>query len=949
MISTPGSRKSFMKPLSVRNLLLLAGIAAICLTCATPSILVTEEQRKGDDAFNKNQYNQAATHYRSMLEASRKLGIYRNLSMEAGVMRKLANCHEMLGDYPAALSCVQSAIDLDSLAGNTLGTIESLRQKGKIFIYMGQYNNGIAALEIAVTRSEGLEESIKDKYRLVVADNYLALGQLYGVMGRLRESLTFSGMALSTFRQAGDSRGEMEATLSMGTVYADLGDLQTARSSVTRSMALASELNLGTARHNQILASLLLTEGRFEDAVRHQNLAIDDASGKAIRSQIIWAEVGLGDIYRELGDLRLARKHYRNARLMIDTTTIIAESIDASVQMRLGDLLSAQSWFISENSITGEGISSLRIAELLVSEGKNDSALLMTGTSEKAFTVSGNRQGILNSKLLRGKIMIELGNYTLARPPIDSVITQAGDFPETSWQAYFQLGRLSEKLGRQQDALKAYLDAISVIEEIRGNLTLNEFRSLFFDSKREVYDHLINLLIKRKEHEQAFLCSENARARSFYDMLSNRRIDFRDSAGDELISAEQEKRDEVQKLFRLLQSNPETDPGDSRSTRSADQTSIRAALDRARDDYSEILVKLRLENPEYAEMIAAKPASLGEFRTRIDDRTAVLSYWISNNMIHIWLVTNDTIDFRSISKNRNDLLALVDNARKSIQNLADEQSASLLRDLHLLLIEPFAKNLENFSKLIIIPNGPLHFLPFQCLIDAGGRYLVNTHTISYAPSASVFVICNDKLIKSGTRLFASALGDLRVDNNVGLPGTVDEVKRIVKAFPDNVMAAGTESTETFVKKNVARANFIHLATHGIFNEHQPVYSYLLFPPSDDDDGKLNVYEVFELDLNAKLVTLSACETGLGNISEGDEITGLSRAFIYAGSGSVVVSLWPVADYPTALLMTSFYNNLKTLPAGEALSMAQREIMKSYPQPLYWSPFILIGNGNITAF
>jgi CHAT domain-containing protein len=103
-----------------------------------------------------------------------------------------------------------------------------------------------------------------------------------------------------------------------------------------------------------------------------------------------------------------------------------------------------------------------------------------------------------------------------------------------------------------------------------------------------------------------------------------------------------------------------------------------------------------------------------------------------------------------------------------------------------------------------------------------------------------------------------------------------------------------------------------------------------------------------MNINAKLVTLSACETGLGNISQGDELTGLSRAFLFAGSSSVIVSLWSVADYPTALLMSNFYRYLKDYSMQEALTLAQRDVIKLYPQPVYWAPFILIGNGNVSG-
>jgi CHAT domain-containing protein len=210
------------------------------------------------------------------------------------------------------------------------------------------------------------------------------------------------------------------------------------------------------------------------------------------------------------------------------------------------------------------------------------------------------------------------------------------------------------------------------------------------------------------------------------------------------------------------------------------------------------------------------------------------------------------------------------------------------------------------------------------------------------------MVCHKRQVNPGKKFMGTALSEVVLENRPGLPGTEDELRNILPLFPDNLAAFGKQSTETFVKKNAPGYNFIHFATHGSYNYNQPLYSYLLFPPSEDDDGRLNVFEVFELNINASLVTLSACETGLGNISQGDELVGLSRAFLFAGSSSVIVSLWAVADYPTSLLMTTFYKYLQDHNLQESLALAQRDVIKIYPQPLYWSPFILIGNGNVSA-
>ena len=914
-------------------------------TCSTPSILVTQEQTLGDSYFNKHNYQEAARHYELMLSAGSKLGIYRNLSMESDVHRKIANCHEMSGNYNKALLHVREAMKLDSADNNLLGRIEDYRHEGKIFIYMGSFQRGIVSLEKSLDLSEGMDQSLKNDYKLAIADNYLALGQLYAVMGKLDRSQDYSGKALGLFKQVKDRRGEMESYLTMGSIFSDLGDYESARNFIEQSLSIAAELEMGSARHYQLLASVSTSLGEYEDAIRSQEKALQNAEEFGIMGQIIWTTIGLGDLYYELGDTKRAEKYYKQARDLKDTLSMKAGSLEASLDMRLGEVLKANEYFITEKSLSGAGISSLRLSEIMIEDGKVDSALFYLNQSENAFSVSGNKQGISNVKLLKGRIFVDKGDFLSAKRLLDSALL-VEEYPETIWQAWFHLGRMYENQRQDELAIESYRNSISVIEQIRGNLTIEEFKSIYFDSKREVYDRLIKLLIKNKKPVDAFRFSEQARARAFYDILANKKIDFRGSSAGDLISMEQEKRIEIQKLYKLLQKG---DAGayEGEGTRSVDIMQVRSTLTKAQNEYVELIQKIKLNNPSYAEMIAVSPAELSDLQTRLDTETALIAYWISDEKLITWLVTHSSVISKEITVSSNDLIKLIEKTRKSIQSNSPEECNSNLSELYQLLVAQFENEIDQFTSLIIIPNGSLHFIPFQALINKTGKYLIQKFNILYAPSASVYILCNDRLIRTGSKFMGIALADISVDNNVGLPGTEDELKKILPLFPENISTFGTQSTETFVKENAGGYNFIHFATHGTYNYRQPLYSALLFPSSNEDDGKLYVHEVFEMNINAKLVTLSACETGLGNISQGDELTGLSRAFLYAGSSTVIVSLWSVADYPTALLMTNFYGYLKDHPLQEALTLAQRDVIKIFPQPLYWSPFILIGNGYVS--
>jgi CHAT domain-containing protein len=161
-----------------------------------------------------------------------------------------------------------------------------------------------------------------------------------------------------------------------------------------------------------------------------------------------------------------------------------------------------------------------------------------------------------------------------------------------------------------------------------------------------------------------------------------------------------------------------------------------------------------------------------------------------------------------------------------------------------------------------------------------------------------------------------------------------------------------DATETKFKSEGPRYDMLLFSTHGEMIESAPLESNLRFTPTPQDDGKLTVSEIFDMEVKANLVTLSACETGLargtkGGFPQGDDLVGLSRAFIHAGAPSVVASLWKVSDEATVEMMRSFYRNLKTMPKAEALQQAQLGLAKSNAMisshPYFWAPFVLVGD------
>ena len=280
-----------------------------------------------------------------------------------------------------------------------------------------------------------------------------------------------------------------------------------------------------------------------------------------------------------------------------------------------------------------------------------------------------------------------------------------------------------------------------------------------------------------------------------------------------------------------------------------------------------------------------------------------------------------SLNVLSVPTTPSDLLAgLTDNARFILQQLYDG------------LIRPIAPHLSHFEHLIFVPHAQLHYLPLHALHD-GTHYLIEQHSVSYLPSASVLPFCTPPEHASASCIMGYSLAGQ-------LPFTVNEATQIAAQFNTEPLLESLASIQSLPNQSTLR--LLHLATHGDFRADNPLFSGLTLA-----DGQLTTLDIFNLRLEASLVTLSACQTGLDVVGGGDELLGLARAFLYAGAASLLLSRWQVHDEATARLLQHFYERLL---AGEtkavALQQAQLATMKvdsAETHPYFWAAFVLVGH------
>jgi CHAT domain-containing protein len=407
-----------------------------------------------------------------------------------------------------------------------------------------------------------------------------------------------------------------------------------------------------------------------------------------------------------------------------------------------------------------------------------------------------------------------------------------------------------------------------------------------------------------------------------------------------------------------------------------ERTDLTRELEKTETEYDIAEQKLKLLHVDYRSVTSIEPPQLNEIMGTLDPGTCLLEYWLGEDKLVIWVISGKRVESKVLTVKETDIINEIKALRRVISLKLDDLTGESIARLSGFLIEPVDALISAFTDIVIIPHKSLHFVPFNALMIED-KYLVERFNILYSPSSATYRFCAEKQYPGGKEFLGMALGDHRIGAFTTLPGTTSEVNYISQVYQGMTKKTGSEMSETFFKKNAGSYNYLHLATHGYFNKNQAVYSYILLSPDEENNGELTVKEIFNMNIDAGLVSLSACETGLGEITGGDELVGLSRAFIYAGAPAVIVSLWTVDDATTSVLMTRFYQYLNSgLTAMESISRAQRDLLQNdfmasagrglrsvtwdpdiqsrlqnrkplqSRNPYYWAPFILIGNGNV---
>lgn len=519
---------------------------------------------------------------------------------------------------------------------------------------------------------------------------------------------------------------------------------------------------------------------------------------------------------------------------------------------------------------------------------------------------------------IKAKALNLSGRPLEAKPIYDRLLSVdlLSNYGAIQWQAHHDRGWIALLENDRAVARLHFSAAIEAIESQRSSIGDDASKIGYVGNRLNVYRDLIDLLMEDGEYGAAFEAVERAKARALVDMLATRkRIGRERGTGAAALIAELDRLE--QQSIALVTLN-----GGGTATRSAQINATRKAL--------------RQESPELASLVTVGAPAIASIQGRLGADEALLEYYGYADSLYAFVVTRTSVD--AFELDGSDLGLAVSRFRKAVQNYTDDSYRPVAREMYDRLVRPLADKLSG-KLLTVVPHGPLHYLPFAALHD-GNQFLIDRFDMRLLPSASVLQFL-DKPGNADQELLAFGNPDLG-DPSLDLPGAQEETRVIDQGWTGSRILLRKLASEANFKKFAPGFRYLHLASHGEFNPTDPLQSRMLLAPGEGEDGNLTVDELYSLRLNADMVTLSACETGLGDVASGDDVIGLTRGFLYAGAKSIVASLWPVSDQATAHLMKEFYAKLRQVPKAQALRAALLSTKQRFDHPIFWSAFNLTG-------
>ncbi|NEQ69410.1 MAG: tetratricopeptide repeat protein [Symploca sp. SIO2D2] len=834
-----------------------------------------------------------------------------NRLMEATTLNNLGLVYYATGEPQEAIGYYNQALPIFQKVDDRSGEATTLNNLGIVYYATGEPQEAINYYNQALPIFQEVEN------RLMEATTLNNLGLVYYATGEPQEAINYYNQALPIFQEVENRLMEATTLNNLGLVYYATGQLQEALDYYNQALPISQEIKnpSGEATTLNNLGAVYSDIGQPEKAIDYYNQALPILREVENRQMEATTLNNLGEIYHSMGESQKALDYYKKQAL-----PIFQEVDDRSGEATTFNNLGAVYYATGQLE---EAIDYYNQALPILQEVKNRSMEATTLNNLGAvYYATGEPQEALDYYNQALPIAQEIENRFV------EIITLAS------------IGFVQENQGKTKQAIDFYQQAIEVKESIQGSIKVEELKASFASQQVDTYERLINLHWDQGNFEAAFNYVERAKSRAFLDQLAGGKINIRAGANSQLLKQEQALKTEIIALSQqliTLRNRPKNQWDDETIAEAENRRTARKTA------YENLLTQIKIQSPETASLISVDVAPLAEIQSLLDTDTTLIEYFVTDERTFAFIITNNSFKTVPLNVSRAKLIDELTLSRDFAD--LDEPYPQALQYLHEWLILPLQLHL-NTAKIAIVPHNVLHYVPFAGLTDGKG-YLSDDYALFTLPSASILRYLPEKRKSAIGSLLA--LGDPEATSISPLNSARDEVRGIASLFNTQPFV-GKAATENTVWSKASQSGTLHLAAHGDYNTFNPLFSSIQLVGDNQHDGLLQVHEIYELDLTSKtnLVVLSACQTNIGELSRGDEVVGLNRAFLYAGTPTVMSSLWNVDDAATGLLMKEFYSNLQGgMGKAESLQQAQKAVRQNqeqdYSHPYYWAAFSLTGD------
>jgi CHAT domain-containing protein len=820
-------------------------------------------------------------------------------------------------------------------------------------------------------------------------------------LGELTEAQALAQEALTLEQQTGNRVGEVDCLDLLGLLATELGDPPGAVQLLNRALTLRRSLGPDPISEASVLNDLAIAlgnQGDFAQAVDRYSeaLALAQTTGDQVFVAVILknraADLGiLGQFDRALADSRQACLAFRTLKAVssegvceFNTGNVygdMRQPTDALVHYRRalpllergGDQrFLAFTW----NKI---GLSELQLGRPAAAASAFDTALA-------GHLRSGDRRSAEVTRANQARVLLDTGHPGAARERLEvsrRTLHALGDRSNEA-QVLTDLAAAELQLGFLEAARAHLLEALKITEVTRSSIQGPTARASYLAAEHDRFGLLVDVLMAMHPRSpeggwaaEALRAAESGRARSFLELLSEARVDVRNDVPEALRT---EERALDLKLDAALRAERKTLTGG----RPQDADRLEQSLEALRVEREELQARMRAASPGYRALTDPTPLDLSKIRSQVlDPDTVLVEYLLGERRSYVWVLSGDSLASAVLPGRRTIEAAALRVYRAWSQPASTDDGRGVAKALSRMVLGPVAEALGS-KGLLVVADGALQQIPFGALPDPGtGQPLLASRPVVYAPSASAVALlrqaprppamgvevavladpvfgANDARLGGKRKAAAPLPADLlRSMEDTGLTHLppLTATRREAEAIAAHAGASETfsalgfdASRATALGPTVAGAGVVHLATHALLDPRRPELSGVVLSLVDQDgvpqDGFLSMGDLYRLHLDAELVVLSACRTGLGKEVRGEGLVGLTRGFMYAGSPRVVASLWKVSDRATARLMDRFYAALfgEKLAPAEALRKAQRELSKErgFSAPFAWAAFVLQG-------